>query len=102
MDLDGDFNTFFQRKWFKFTFANTQLEIPWGLTLGNHDAQANLNGSQIVEFDMEHGMFSMTQLGPPNVSGATNYYIPVYSSFNPNHPSLILWFLDTKFGGCMG
>lgn len=51
---------------------------------------------------MLHGMFSMTKLSPKDVSGATNYYIPVYSSLVPHQVSLVMWFLDTKDMGCMG
>ena len=38
----------------------------------------------------------MTEMSPESVAGASNYYIPVYSSYNKTYPPLILWFLDTK------
>jgi len=45
---------------------------------------------------------SMSQMSPKEVKGASNFYIPIFSSFNSSHAPLVLWFMDTHSRGCMG
>ena len=34
-------------------------------------------------------------MSPANVTGGTNYWIPVYSSLKENVVPVVLWFFDT-------
>ena len=51
--------------------------IPYAVTMGNHDPEAELTGREVVLLDMQHPL-SLTQLGPPDVPGASNYVLNIY------------------------
>jgi len=95
---DGS-TTFYQRHWIKYTLPMQLAKKEYSLILGNHDAQANLNRTQIMELD-EMNEFSHSKKSPPGVSEGSNYYLKVMSKYNTSQPSAILWFLDTHETGC--
>lgn len=64
--------------------------IPWALTFGNHDdmnftrnvaepIEAKTKRPQLALVDQEFNL-SLTQTGPSNVTGTSNYILPIYSS----------------------
>ena len=50
---------------------------PYAVAFGNHDPEAELTGREVVLLDMQHPL-SLTQLGPPDVPGASNYVLDIY------------------------
>ncbi|KAN0000743.1 hypothetical protein ACTFIZ_001182 [Dictyostelium cf. discoideum] len=65
--------------WGKFTAPLIKRNIPWAITMGNHDAQGPLVSSDLVVKDQQFQL-SLSQLGPNGIHGASNYYLNVFSS----------------------
>lgn len=91
---DRESPTFFQEEWQKFTDVFKEFKIPYAYTMGNHDAQANLNRERILELDNTHD-FSLMDL---NVGG-TNYHLSIYKS-NLDDVGAKIWLLDTNEDRC--
>jgi predicted MPP superfamily phosphohydrolase len=94
---NGRNQTYYQDLWHQFTDPMKKLKIPYLYTLGNHDHQANYNPKQIIDLDSSHD-YSMMQYNP-NVTGASNYWIPIYSSNNSDIVA-IMWMVDSNDMGC--
>lgn len=87
----------------------TMLEYPnkkgylHAMLLGNHDDEADLSRAEILEADVRiSGDLSLTQVGPLQITGASNYYIDVLNS-SPRNPAVVdarLWFFDSMNRGC--
>lgn len=66
------------------------LGIPWALSFGNHDdADLTRNQSEPIEAKTKRPQLaqavqrfplSLTQIGPSNVTGTSNFFLPIYSS----------------------
>ena len=74
---------------------------------GNHDTQADMNSQEIVANDIRYGKnVSLTQMGPANITGASNYYIPVLKSGSNgvdfNDTAYSLWIFDSNSEDCEG
>ena len=77
------------------------MGIPYFFLNGNHDPQADLSQREIVEFDISHaGALSLTQLGPENITGASNYVLSVYSSSDEKKVGYNFWVLDSNGENC--
>lgn len=98
---DGKDQHFYQNLWKNWTKPFTNLKVPYFLALGNHDRQGNLNPTEICELDHTHE-YSLTEASR-NITGASNYHFPIYSSnaSNPIPPAMI-WVLDTNMESCDG
>jgi 3',5'-cyclic AMP phosphodiesterase CpdA len=98
---DGLNSTFYYDCWKKWTSSMEKMKVPYLYTLGNHDDQGDYNRKQIAELD-ETNEYSMIQYNP-EVSGATNYFVPIYSSNKTsNNPVSLLWLFDTNDENCLG
>jgi hypothetical protein len=85
-------------------YPNSQ-GYPHALALGNHDDEANLNRVQVLEEDKNiSGELSLTQVGPDDITGASNYYVNVYSgvSGQEDRVDARLWFFDSMNRECEG
>jgi len=85
-------------------YPNSQ-GYPHALVLGNHDDEANLNRVQVLSEDKEiSGDLSYTQVGPDDITGASNYYVDVYSGVvgQEDRVDARLWFFDSMNRGCEG
>ncbi|KAF2076216.1 hypothetical protein CYY_002457 [Polysphondylium violaceum] len=69
----------------------------WAMTLGNHDDEADLDRQQIVEYDSSFNL-SLTQQGPNDLHGATNYWLPINDQ--NGEPQTILYFFDSNDDNC--
>lgn len=82
--------------------------IPWASALGNHDDAPFEGGprsgsvttrAELVRFEQTtYPGLSHTQLGPPDLAGVTNYFIPVYADAVTESPSLLLYVVDSGGG----
>lgn len=45
--------------------------------LGNHDSQADMKREDVMKLDMTHDL-SMASEGPNNITGFSNYVVPIY------------------------
>ena len=68
--------------------------------MGNHDDEANLDRQKIVDLD-ETNEYSITKQSL-NITGITNYILPIYSFNDKNKTITNLWFFDTNDRGCQG
>ena len=85
-------------------YPNSQ-GYPHALLLGNHDDEANLNRVQILEEDKKiSGDLSYTRVGPEDITGASNYYLDVYSGVagQEDRVDARLWFFDSMNRECEG
>lgn len=89
----------FKRLWKKLVAPMIKHKTRWAIALGNHDVEGDLNGEEIVKLDMSEEL-SMTQLGPSNIAGASNYYLPIYS-YNSTEIGQVLWVFDSGNTGCL-
>ncbi|KAI9363920.1 Metallo-dependent phosphatase-like protein [Zopfochytrium polystomum] len=81
------------------------LAIPWASVLGNHDdggVQGDDPVQQPGEFSRKEAVvhemrkpLSLTREGPPNVTGITNYWLPIMAEANDSAPAAVLFFLDS-------
>jgi 3',5'-cyclic AMP phosphodiesterase CpdA len=94
---DGLDQSFYQGLWANWTTAFNNKSLPYIYTLGNHDDQGNYNRKSICDLDTQHN-FSMIQYNP-FVTGATNYWVPIYSHDEKEIVS-IMWLLDTNDVTC--
>ena len=91
---------FFKKCWEKFTTPFVETKTPYAFTLGNHDAEADLDASQIVKLDKTNP-FSVLRTAE-GIEGTANYRIPIYSSKNQSHLAANIWMFDTGNIGCFG
>lgn len=90
----------FAKRWAQLTSPMVQYNITWAFALGNHDDEADLSRTEIVALDQTYPL-SLTQQGPSNIHGATNYYLFVYSSDETNEvPVAILYIFDSSDNNC--
>ncbi|KAK7206170.1 phosphoesterase [Myxozyma melibiosi] len=68
-------------------------QIPFAMTFGNHDDEADLSREQLMDI-ASHLPFSMSQAGPEFAKGVGNYQQTVYMHKKDN-PVVSIYFLDT-------
>jgi hypothetical protein len=97
--------------WFADVYAGVvdpmiALGYRWAYANGNHDPQADLTKTEIVDVDMALGVLggnlSYTQQGPANITGATNYVLPLYGSTSKTVPAFNVWAFDSGMEDCLG
>jgi hypothetical protein len=76
-----------------------QRGLKWASTYGNHDSQFNLSREALFLAESQYH-HSYTQHSPKDVSGVSNYYLPIYSHSGVAgaKPRAILWFFDSQGG----
>lgn len=82
--------------WLALTKPLIESNIPWAVTLGNHDIEYELNGNQIME-TISGLPNNMTSNGPLDLSGNGNYILEINGSSSDNTTAL-LYFMDTHSG----
>lgn len=80
--------------WRAVTSIITEAGIPFAVTLGNHDDEADWSRDQIFDFLATVPGF-LGRKGPDAVYGVGNYYIHVKSGASDDVKS-ILWFIDSN------
>lgn len=94
--------------WFEQVVARVldtilSLGYPFFYLNGNHDPQADLTQREIVNvINRLGGALSLTILSPVNVTGGTNYWLPVYSYADESKLAYSLWVLDSNGDDCEG
>lgn len=86
-------------KWEKFVEPMVNRGIPWSITLGNHDDDADLGFAEVAALDSSYQL-SLTQTGPVNIHGFTNYYFPIYDN-NGTQELVRLWVFDSGDANCL-
>jgi len=65
----------------------------WAYVIGNHDAAGPFNNTMIMQLDSSHPL-SMSSIGPSEVTGSSNYFIPIFSN-DTDKIATTLYMLDT-------
>ena len=69
-----------------------ERNIPWAHTFGNHDSESNTSFSQMAVYEeMSH---CISKRGPADVSGVTNYVLPIRSE-DGKDVLFNVWMLDS-------
>lgn len=90
----------FSPLWAKLTSPMVKYNVSWAFACGNHDDEAELSRDEIITLDQTYPL-SLTQQGPPTIHGATNYYLPVFSSNETDPvPVAILYIFDSSDNNC--
>lgn len=90
----------FADRWTHLTSPMIRFNVTWAFALGNHDDEADLTRTEIVALDKTYPL-SLTQQGPENIHGATNYYLFIYSSNVANViPVAVLYIFDSSDNNC--
>ena len=71
-----------------------ERRIPWAVTLGNHDDEGTKDRRGLMDIVMALP-YSVSQQGPNDISGVSNYYLPVVSA-DGHQTQWILYFLDSN------
>jgi predicted phosphodiesterase len=67
---------------------------PWCITFGNHDDEHKLlSKKEMMKIIMSYP-YNLSQIGPKDIAGVGNYYLPIYNSKETN-PIFNLYFLDS-------
>ena len=102
--LAGDWNYtagWHKKQWLHWTSPVTNRRIHYGYALGNHDGEGELSRKEVIELDMTNE-YSLTQLSPPDISGYSNYVLPVYKSAFSDEVVMNIWFFDSGDYSCYG
>jgi hypothetical protein len=92
------------KKWRQPFIDNKQYYV---YTFGNHDSstgsfETDVSRREAGKLDMQNQPWSLTEVGPENISGVSNYIKQIYSSRDPKKLLMNLWILDTNSEGCDG
>ena len=96
-----------RNRWRDYTAPLKRHGVPYALNVGNHDALTALDETsrEQLAYDMTANYpLSRTQLGPPNVSRASNYFLPIFlpDPAPANNAAAGFWFLDSGAESCLG
>lgn len=97
---NGKDKNWFMHHWQQLVSPMIGRNISWAVALGNHDIEADLTGSEIVDLDRTNKL-SLTRHGPKAIGGATNYHLPIYLN-SSDEIGQVLWVLDSGQNGCQG
>ena len=101
-------------RWTEYTGPMVKHKVPYAMNLGNHDALEALDatGRSLLAHDMQANFpISYTQVGPENVSRASNYFIPIYPPLSAGNTTdndagdgemAGIWILDSGSTTCLG
>ncbi|PRW60250.1 ser thr phosphatase family [Chlorella sorokiniana] len=91
----------FERRWRQLIAPVHEAGLPYAITLGNHDAEADLTRREIVDLDIRTGgLLSLTRQGPPQATGASNYHLDIAGPPGSDAPAARIWLLDSMNRFC--
>eukprot|EP00727_Mastigamoeba_balamuthi_P001759 m51a1_g11580 putative C-tail anchored protein (364) ;mRNA; r:44107-45848 len=84
----------------------SSLGRPWALTMGNHEQTGFMSLRELAQMAVD-APGSLTQTGPAEAFGETNYVLPVYgrsrrSGAPEAQPAALLWVLSVTHQSCEG
>jgi len=106
--------TWWEERWADYTGPLVKHKVPYAMNLGNHDALEALDatGRSLLAHDMQANFpISYTQVGPENVSRASNYFIPIHPPLAAGNTTdnvtrgdemAGIWILDSGASTCLG
>ena len=97
---DGTTKPWYEVQWKKWTEAFIDKGLPYMYIQGNHDALADLDRDEVATLDMSLDI-SLTEKGPAEIHGTSNYVKTVYDSTGENK-MFYLWAFDSMSENCEG
>ena len=91
---------FFKNCWKKFTAPFAEFNVPYAYTLGNHDADGDLNREQIAILDQTNPL--SVRKNSTGMENSLTFTFPIYSSKIEGQPAANIWMFDTGSLGCAG
>ncbi|KAJ3429796.1 hypothetical protein M0812_25156 [Anaeramoeba flamelloides] len=88
--------------WSNMVGEMVKRDIPWGMTFGNHDTEAQIGRTDIMDIDKSYP-FSQSKYGPEDIKGVSNYHIEIHTADStPDNKEVaaILYFLDSGDMDC--
>jgi len=89
----------YKSQWEVWTEPVVASKTPYAYTLGNHDHQADLTGSEIIALDMTNPL-SLTQAGPKDLHGNSNYVLHLRNA--AGEVAAHIFFFDSGDSTCLG
>ncbi|HNY77031.1 MAG: metallophosphoesterase family protein [Sedimentisphaerales bacterium] len=71
-----------------------ERRIPWSVAMGNHDDEGTKDRRGVMDIVISMP-YSVSQQGPKNIFGVSNYYLPVVAA-DGGQTQWILYFLDSN------
>eukprot|EP00397_Hematodinium_sp_SG-2012_P043739 GEMP01048690.1.p1 GENE.GEMP01048690.1~~GEMP01048690.1.p1 ORF type:complete len:355 (+),score=77.77 GEMP01048690.1:25-1089(+) len=99
---------FYTKNWQNFTAPIIDAEVPYVYTLGNHDRIHFKNGTVavpghfIMQYDRHGTEYSLSEDGPADIHGASNFVIPIYAAEKNSTVTFYLWMMDSNENNCEG
>lgn len=88
----------YEKQWEKWTQAFKNTNQTYMYIQGNHDSEADIGRDAVTAIDMQLDI-SITEQGPHNINGSTNYVKPVYDSTGTKK-LFYLWAFDSMSNNC--
>lgn len=89
----------FKKIWEQFTGPIIEHGIPYIYILGNHDAEGDLNRTEIVILDATNPLSQRN--ATEGMPGTCNFHVPIFSSRNQTELAANIWLFDTNREGCL-
>ncbi|KAH3743872.1 metallophosphoesterase family protein [Pelomyxa schiedti] len=86
-------------EWEKMAQPMIDRGLNWAITFGNHDDDGPLTREQMMDIDTSL-QGSLSQFGPNDLPGVSNYWLPVYKDSTEKEISAVMYFLAVSDGGC--
>jgi hypothetical protein len=81
--------------WKIFSGVLSEAKIPWAVVFGNHDQEFELTKPQIIDI-LSKQPYNLTENGPTNISGNSNYILQIRSSKSPKKTKAALYCFDSR------
>lgn len=81
--------------WLQVTQPFIDAQVPWAITLGNHDHEGELTNDQIIDL-VESLPYCVTTKGPANISGSGNYVLHIQSSKSFIKTAALIYCIDSN------
>jgi len=78
--------------------VSIQAEVLWAASLGNHDAQSDLNRSQVMDYivNMQNTLSEVNAIGEGETKSYGNFYLEIFNSSSSKYPSFRTYHLDAN------
>ncbi|KAA6345291.1 3' 5'-cyclic adenosine monophosphate phosphodiesterase CpdA [termite gut metagenome] len=80
--------------WTTLSGVLSEGKIPWAVVFGNHDQEFELTKPQIIDL-LAKQPYNLTENGPKNISGNSNYILQIRSSKSPKKTGAALYCFDS-------
>jgi hypothetical protein len=84
-----------RKAWQNIAETLSKTKIPWAVVFGNHDSEYELTNRQIIDILTDYP-YNLTENGSEDVSGNSNYVLPIIASASDGKTAAVLYCFDTR------